>query len=179
VDFAVSEQVFKHWTFRTLAGLLIALVGAFLGIDIWFSQKVGAAGQQVAKMQEQVNGARLAIYEKASELNKTLEVAREDLLKSRDAANDILKNDRNNAQKEVDWVKGTVADQIKKEGSRGSGLIKTEEDNQIERLRNEATQKVAHIGEPWAIWLLGTSWVPPGLALLFSIVALIVSIRRR
>jgi hypothetical protein len=179
LDFAIADQFFKHWVFRILAGLLVALVGAFLGIDIWFSQKVNAAQQQVAKMQEQVNGAKLAIYEKASELNKTLDTAREDLLKSRDAGTDVLRNDLKNAQKEIDWVKGTVTDQVKKEGGSGSDLIKKEEGAQLDRLRKEATQKVAHINQPWAVWTLASSWVPPSLAILLSAIALILSIRRR
>ena len=81
----------------------------------------------------------------SSELNKTLETAREDLLKSRDAAVDILKNDQGNAGKEIDSVKGAMTDQLKMEGSNGIDRVKNEEDVQIDRLRTVTTQKLAHV----------------------------------
>jgi hypothetical protein len=171
VDFAIGERLFKHWAFRIVGALLLVLVLAFLGINLLFSQKVAAAQQQVAKMQGQANEAELAIYTKAAELNKTLDTAREDVLKSRDAAADILKNDQYNASKEIDSVRGAMTDQVKKEGSNGVDTIKKEEDVQIERLRNVTTQKLAHTDKPWAVWLL-SSWAPSGLAILLSIVAI-------
>jgi hypothetical protein len=179
IDNSISDRVFKHWTFRILSGLLVALIAAFLGIDILFSQKVAAAQQHVVEMQAKLDSAKLAIFEKASELNKTLDAAREDILRSRDAANDVLLNDRNKDEKDIEWVKGNADDQLKKEGIRGSDLVKAEEGAQIELLRKAAAQKVAHINEPWAIWLLGTSWVLPALALLCSVIALVVSLVRK
>ena len=177
VDFAIADQLFKHWVFRIFGTLLLALFLGLLGIDIWFSQKVSAAQQQLAKMQEQVNEAQLAIYTKASELNKTLDLARGDLLKSRDAAVDILKDDQGSASKEIDSVKGAMTDQVKMEGSNGLDRVKKEEDVQIDRLRTVATQKLAHVEKPWAVWLL-SSWAPSGLAILLSIFAIWSSNRR-
>jgi hypothetical protein len=172
VDFAIAERLFKHWAFRIVGALLLALVLGFIGINMLFSQKVAAAQQQVAKMQGQANEAQLAIYTKASELNKSLDTAREDLSKSRDAAADILKNDQDNARKEIDSVKGAMTDLVKKEGSNGVDMIKKEEDVQIERLRTVTTQKLAHTDKPWAVWLL-SSWAPSGLAILLSIVSIV------
>lgn len=177
VDFAIADQLFKHWVFRIFGTLLLALVLGLLGIDIWFSQKVSAAQQQLAKMEEQVSEAHLAIYTKASELNKTLDLARGDLLKSRDAAVDVLKNDQGSASKEIDSVKGAMTDQVKMKGSNGIDRIKNEEDVQIDRLRTLATQKLAHVEKPWAVWLL-SSWAPSGLAILLSIFAIWSSNRR-
>ena len=171
VDFAIADHLFKHWAFRIFGTLLLALVLGLLGIDIWFSQKVSAAQQQLAKMQEQVSETQLAIYTKASELNKTLDTVREDLLKSRDAAVDILKNDQGNASKEIVWVKGAMTDQVKAEGSNGIDRVKKEEEVQIDRLRTVTTQKLAHVQKPWAVWLL-SSWAPSGLAILLSIFAI-------
>lgn len=170
VDFAIGDRLFKNWAFRIVGAMVIALVLAFLGINMWFSQKVAAAQQQVATMQGQANEAQLAIYTKVLELNKTLDTAREDLLRSRDAAVDILKNDQYNASKEIDSVKAVMTDQAKKEGSDGVDRIRKEEDSQIERVRTVTTQKLAHIDRPWAVWLL-SSWAPSGLAMLLSIVA--------
>ena len=177
VDFAIADQLFKHWVFRIFGTLLLALFVGLLGIDIWFSQKVSAAQQQLAKMQGQVNEAQLAIYTKASEINKTLDTAREDLLRSRDAALDILKNDQGNASKEIDSVRGAMTDQVKIEGNNGIDRVKKEEDVQIDRLRTLTTQKLAHVQKPWAVWLL-SSWVPSGLAILLSIFAIWSSNRR-
>ena len=171
VDFAIADQLFKHWAFRIFGTLLLALFLGLLGIDIWFSQKVSAAQQQLAKMQSQVNEAQLAIYTKALELNKTLDMARGDLLKSRDAAVDILKNDQGKASKEIDSVKGAMNDQVKMEGRNGIDRVKNEEDVQIDRLRTVATEKLAHVEKPWAVWLL-SSWAPSGLAILLSIFAI-------
>ena len=171
VDFAIADQLFKHWVFRIFGALLLALFLGLLGIDVWFSQKVSAAQQQLAKMQEQVNESQLAIYTKAAELNKTLDTTREDLMKNRDAAVDILKNDQANASKEIDWVKGAMTDQVKKEGGNGIDRVKKEEDVQIDRLRTATTQKLAHVEKPWAVWLL-SSWAPSGLAIFLSIFAL-------
>lgn len=171
VDFAIADQLFKHWVFRIFGTLLLTLLLGLLGIDIWFSQKVSAAQQQLAKMQEQVNEAQLAIYTKASELNKTLDTAREDLLRSREAAVDILKNDQGNASKEIDSVKGAMTDQVKMEGSNGIARVKQEEDVQIDRLRTITTQKLAHVEKPWLVWLL-SSWAPSGLAILLSTFAI-------
>lgn len=170
VDFAIGDRLFKNWAFRIVGAMVIALVLAFLGINMWLSQKVAAAQQQVATMQGQANEAQLAIYTKVLELNKTLDTAREDLLRSRDAAVDILKNDQYNASKEIDSVKAVMTDQAKKEGSDGVDRIRKEEDSQIERVRTVTTQKLAHIDRPWAVWLL-SSWAPSGLAMLLSIVA--------
>jgi len=172
VDFAIAERLFKHWAFRIVGALLLALVLAFLGINILFSQKIAATQQQVAKMQGQANEAQLAIYTKASELNKSLDNAREDLSKNRAAAADILKNDQDNARKEIDSVKGAMIDLVKKDGSNGVDLIKNEETVQIERLRTVTTQKLAHTDKPWAIWLL-SSWAPSGLAILLSIISMV------
>jgi len=177
VDFAIADQLFKHWAFRILGTLFLVLALGLLGIDIWFSQKVSAAEQQLAKMQGQVSEAQLQIYTKASELNKTLDTARGDLLKSRDAAVDVLKNEQGRASKEIDSVKGAMADQVKTEGSNGIDRVKTEEDVQIDRLRTATTQKLAHVERPWAVWLF-SSWAPSGLAILLSIVALWSSRRR-
>jgi hypothetical protein len=171
VDFAIADQLFKHWAFRIFGTLLLALFLGLLGIDIWFSQKVSAAQQQLDKMQSQVNEAQLAIYTKASELNRTLDMARGDLLKSRDAAVDVLKNDQGRASKEIDSVKGTTTDQVKMEGRNGIDRVKNEEDVQIDRLRTVATEKLAHVEKPWAVWLL-SSWAPSGLAILLSIFAI-------
>ena len=177
VDFAIADQLSKHWVFRIFGTLLLALFLGLLGIDIWFSQKVSAAQQQLTKMQEQVNEAQLAIYTKASELNKNLDAAREDLVKSRDAAVDILKDDQGSASKEIDSVKGAMTDQVKMEGSNGLDRVKKEEDVQIDRLRTVATQKLAHAEKPWAGWLL-SSWAPSGLAILLSMFAIWSSNRR-
>jgi hypothetical protein len=171
VDFAIADQLFKHWVFRIFGTLLLALFLGLLGIDVWFSQKVSAAQQQLAKMQEQVNEAQLAIYTKASELNKNLDAAREDVVKNRDAAVDILKNDQSNASKDIDSVKGTMTGQVRSEGNNGIDRVKKEEDVQIDRLRTITTQKLAHLEAPWAVWLL-SSWVPSGLAILLSIFAI-------
>jgi hypothetical protein len=171
VDFAIADRLFKHWAFRIVGALLLALVLGFLGINMLFSQKVAVAQQQVVKMQGQANEAQLAIYTKASELNKSLDTAREDLSKSRDAATDILKNDQNNARKEIDSVKGAMTDLVKNEASNGVDMIKKEEDVQIERLRTVTTQKLAHTDKPWAVWLL-SSWAPSGLAILLSLVSI-------
>jgi hypothetical protein len=171
VDFAIAERLFKHWAFRIVGALLLALMLGFLGINMLFSQKMAAAQQQVAKMQGQANEAELAIYTKASELNKSLDTAREDLSKSRDAAADILKNDQDNARKEIDSVKGAMADLVKKEGSNGVDMINKEEEVQIDRLRTLTTQKLAHTDKPWAVWLL-SSWAPSGLAILLSLVSI-------
>jgi hypothetical protein len=171
VDFAIADQLFKHWVFRVFGTILLALVLGLLGIDIWFSQKVSATQQQLTKMQDQANEAQLAIYTKASELNKTLDMARGDLLKSRDAAVDVLKNDQGRASKEIDSVKGAITDQVKMEGSNGIDRVKKEEDVQIDRLRTVATEKLAHVEKPWAVWLL-SSWAPSGLAILLSIFAI-------
>jgi hypothetical protein len=122
-------------------------------------------------MQSQVNEAQLAIYTKALELNKTLDMTRGDLLKSRDAAVDVLKNDQGRASKEIDSVKGTTTDQVKMEGRNGIDRVKNEEDVQIDRLRTVATEKLAHVEKPWAVWLL-SSWAPSGLAILLSIFAI-------
>lgn len=171
VDFAIADQLFKHWAFRIFGTLLLILLLGLLGIDIWFSQKVSAAQQQLTKMQEQVNEAQLAIYTKASELNKTLDTARADLLSSRDTGVDILKNDQGNASKEIDSVKGAMTDQVKMEGSNGIDRVKREEDVQIDRLRTITTQKLAHVEKPWSVWLL-SSWAPSGLAILLSAFAI-------
>jgi hypothetical protein len=124
-----------------------------------------------------VNEAQLAIYTKASELNKTLDTARGDLLKSRDAAVDVLKNDQGRASKDIDSLKGAITDQVKLEGSNGIDKVKKEEDVQIDRLRTVATERLAHVEKPWAVWLL-SSWASSGLAIVLSIFA-IWSINRR
>ena len=171
VDFAIGNQLFKHWVFRIFGSILLALVLGLLAIDIWFSQKVSTAQQELARMQAQMNEAQLAIYTKASELNKTLDLARGDLLKGRDAAVDVLKNDQGRASKEIDSVKGAITDQVKTEGGNGIDRVKKEEEVQIDRLRTVATEKLAHVERPWAVWLL-SSWAPSGLAILLSIFAI-------
>ena len=64
VDFAIADQLFKHWVLLIFGTLLLTLLLALLGIAIWFSQKVSAAQQQLTKMQEQVNEAQLAFTPK-------------------------------------------------------------------------------------------------------------------
>jgi len=182
IDQQIKSQVdavmLKHWSIKALGFLLLSLIFAFIGIDYWLSSKVTVAQQKVSQMQEQVNGAKLTIYEKASELNKTLDDAREALWRDRKEAADVLANDRDKARRDLAGVADMMKAQIKGEGDQGSKLVRSEADAQVERVRQESAQKIAHINHGWALWTLGTPWLTVILAVLALLVAIAIRIKK-
>ena len=79
VSDAITRVAKTHFVIRGLAIALGTLVAFLFGINFLHAKYVLEAKQAVEQMQNQLNGARLAIFDKQNDLNKVLIEARNDL----------------------------------------------------------------------------------------------------
>lgn len=174
VETSTTQHLATHWVFRALYVILGSLILAFLGIDFWLSKQVTAAEQTVTKMQDQVNGAKAAIFEKESDLNKALRDAESELSKSVVISKDLLNGDFKKSEGEIAWVEADLTSRLKDDERARSKRIGKAGDDQVLAIRKQGAAQLAGIQNPYAVWLLGTSWVLPLAAFAFSALALAV-----
>lgn len=172
IDVSLTNRLPKHFMFKLLGAILLSLVGALAGIDVWYAKMASAAQENINRMQQKVDGARVVIFEKEAELDKSLLDAKTTLVKSRDAATEALKDDLKNARTDITTVKGNITEQIRTDAKGSFDAIKVEEKKQIADLRLQAAIKIGDIKKPYVIWLLGASWLLPVAAFVCSLVAI-------
>jgi hypothetical protein len=156
---AITDQIRSHPVIRILFVILGTMIAGFLGVNYLHAKYVQEAKQAVEKMQEQLNGAKIAIFDKQSELNKVIGDAQRDLAAK--------------SQKDVDWVKGTVTQEIKDNGAESKRVLDRERDVQLNKLQQEATTTIGRLREhPYLTWLVGWSSIAAILSLPVSLTAL-------
>jgi len=179
IDISLTNRLPRHFIFKLLGAILLSLIAAFIGIDLWYAKMASAAQDNINRMQQKVDGARTVIFEKEAELDKELLNAKTTLVKSRDAATDVLKDDLKNARTDITNTKNSVTEQLKTDTKDSIKAIKDEEKDQIADLRLKAAVKIGDIKKPYVIWLLGASWLLPVAAFVCSLVALGIVIFRK